>query len=246
MVGKKIAVIPARGGSKRIPRKNIVDFGGRPMIAWTIEAALESGCFDRVLVSTDDNEIAEVACRNGAEVPFLRDHDLDDHAQVSSATIGAVRRAMDHYGEEYGMVAQLMASCPLRTAQDIHAGISWFESSGVSFLVSASRFGWPNPWWAATLDEAGHPTHVFDIAVGGRSQDLPPLYCASGALWLGLWPRLEEEGTFFGRGHIYFPMTWTAAVDIDDFADLEFATAIRGLHSIGTKSCNGESNGEGC
>lgn len=231
---KAIALIPARGGSKRIPRKNVIDFAGRPMIVWTIEAALESGCFDRVLVSTDDAEIAEVARHHGADVPFLRDHDLDDHAPVSVATIGAVRRAVAHYGERYGLIGQMMANCPLRTAHHIREAVAHFESHEAPFQISASRYSWPNPWWAATLDEAGHPTDIFDIPVNQRSQDLPPLYCPTGAIWLGRWRDLDAAGTFFGEGHVCYPIPWSAAVDIDDFEDVDLALAIRHVRSCRT------------
>ena len=86
--GKKIlAIIPARGGSKRIPRKNIINFQGKPMIAWTIESAIKSACFDEILVSTDDDEIAEISKNYGASVPFLRELNKDDHSNVSDVVI---------------------------------------------------------------------------------------------------------------------------------------------------------------
>ena len=105
MVKRRIAIIPARGGSKRIPKKNITDFNGLPMIAWTIKAAEESKLFDRILVSTDDSTIAEVAINFGAEVPFLRTDCCDDYSTVSEATTFALQQAMDYWQEEYNVVA---------------------------------------------------------------------------------------------------------------------------------------------
>src|SRR5690606_22408308 len=107
----KLAIIPARGGSKRIPRKNIKMFCGKPMIAWSIEAALESGCFDRIIVSTDDDEIAEVARQHGAEVPFKRPAELsDDH----TGTIPVIRHAIEMINSQGRLVEQ--ACCLYATA----------------------------------------------------------------------------------------------------------------------------------
>ena len=105
---KIIAVIPARGGSKRIPKKNIIDFMGKPMIAWTIEAAIESKLFDRVIVSTDDEEFALIAKQYGCDVPFLRDSNSDDITPVSLATIRAVEQAEIYFNEEYDIVIQII------------------------------------------------------------------------------------------------------------------------------------------
>ena len=112
-----IAVIPARGGSKRIPRKNLVEFAGKPLIAWTVEAAQGVDLFDRILVSTDDPEVAAVVGDMGLETPFLRQAHADDHAPVSLATISALAQVREVLGEEYRIVVQLMPNCPLRGPQ---------------------------------------------------------------------------------------------------------------------------------
>src|SRR5690554_5095321 len=108
MVARRIAIIPARGGSKRIPEKNILEFFGKPMIAWTIQAAKDSGVFDRILVSTDDPKIGEVSKEWGAEVPFLRQEFADDYTPVSEASASALQQAIDYWGEDYSSVTQLM------------------------------------------------------------------------------------------------------------------------------------------
>lgn len=250
MVKKRIAVIPARGGSKRIPGKNIIDFCGKPMMAWTIEAALESGCFTRVLVSTDDAGIAQVARSWGADVPFLRDSHADDHTPVSGATLAAVQQAMAHWQENYHSVVQLMANCPLRNANDIREAISSFESKQRSFQISCFRYGWMNPWWAVTLDKTGNPERLFPEAAEQRSQDMPPLYCPTGAIWIARITDFLEAGTFYGEGHQFEPVSWQSAVDIDDYDDLTFASAVaqesvaassaKGLHRGGDTSSWGE------
>ena len=220
---KRIAVIPARGGSKRIPHKNIIDFCGKPMLAWTIEAAKGSGLFDRVLVSTDDPSIADIGKQWGAEVPFLRQGHYDDHATVSEATIAALAQAQHHWGETYDIVVQLMANCPNRDAGDIQRALKSFEDSDTNFQISCFKFGWMNPWWSVKLDQTGQPQPLFPEAVKCRSQDLADLYCPTGAIWVASAPALLRGGSFYGERHRFEPMSWTSAVDIDDYADIDFA-----------------------
>lgn len=226
MVKKRIAIIPARGGSKRIPHKNIIDFCGKPMIAWTIQAAKESGLFDRILVSTDDQSIAEVSIAWGAEVPFLRARFSDDHTPVSEATVSALQQAMDQWGDHYVSVTQLMANCPLRTADDIEQAVITFEEQNRDFQISCFKFGWMNPWWAVKLDSEGHPKRLFPETVGQRSQDLPELFCPTGAIWVAKVEGLLSTKTFYGQGHVFEPLAWESAVDIDDYDDLRFAVAL--------------------
>ena len=222
----RIAIIPARGGSKRIPRKNIVEFRRRPMIAWTIEAALESGVFDVVLVSTDDEEIAEISRFEGAEVPFLRDVHADDQSPVSEAIIAALGQAERHYGKSYSAVTQLMPNCPLRGADEIRAAFAHFSSRGHRFQISACEFGWMNPWWAARVDQTGKPEWLFPESRFLRSQDLERLCCPTGAIWIAEPAALAEAGTFYGPGHVLYPMAWQVAIDIDDLGDLLMAEAL--------------------
>ncbi len=221
----KIAIVLARSGSKRLPRKNILQLGGKPMLAWTVEAAVQSGCFQRVLVSTDDQEIAEVGRHFGAEVPFLRAQATDDMASASQATLVALEQAEEHWGEKYQVVAQLMANCPLRNRDNVVDSVRHFESIGAPSQISAFRFGWMNPWWAAKIEANGLPEYLFPEARGSRSQDLPALYCPSGALWIADRDKLAEAGTFYMQGHRLYPMDWVNALDIDDGEDLAMARA---------------------
>lgn len=222
-----IAIIPARGGSKRIPRKNIVDFAGKPMLAWTIDAARACRLFDRIVVSTDDADIADCARAHGAEAPFLRDAAADDAAPVAAATMAALRQAEAHWGQSYDTVAQLMPNCPLRGGADIDAAFERFRASGAPFLLSCFRFGWMNPWWAHRLDDSGRPQALFKEALTRCSQELDDLYCPSGAIWIAKVAALQESGTFYGPGHIFHPIDWRAAIDIDDTDDFDMALAVR-------------------
>ena len=181
----KIAIIPARGGSKRIPGKNIRDLAGRPMIAYTIEAACASGLFERVVVSTDSQEIAEIAERYGAESPFLRDAALaDDVTPVSLATLDALHR-LDPDGGQYDTLAQLMPNCPLRSAEDVQHSHAQFRESDSPSQISVVRYGWQNPWWAMRRNEEFRLKPLFPDEIKQRSQDLPELFCPTGADLVG-------------------------------------------------------------
>lgn len=139
----KLAVIPARGGSKRIPRKNIKSFGGLPMIAWSIRAAISSQCFDRIIVSTDDDEIAKVAKAYGAEVPFVRPNELsDDH----TGTIPVVAHAVAWHNAQ-GIAATevccLYATAPFIQASDVQRGLEILQSSGADYAFSVTTYAFP-------------------------------------------------------------------------------------------------------
>jgi N-acylneuraminate cytidylyltransferase len=139
----RLAVIPARGGSKRIPRKNIKLFGGKPMIAWSIEVALQSGCFDRVLVSTDDPEIAQVAQAYGAEVPFVRPPELsDDHTGTIPVIAHATQWQADH-GTPATQVCCIYATAPFVQAQDLQRGLAILQSSGADYAFSVTSYAFP-------------------------------------------------------------------------------------------------------
>ena len=218
-----VAVIPARGGSKRIPRKNTRDFCGRPIIAYTIEAAIDSNIFSRVIVSTDSEEVATVARRFGAEVPFRRDASLaDDYTPVSLATLDALER-LDFGGTEFQMVAQLMANCPLRTAADVRNSHAQFVETGAVSQISVTRYGWFNPWWAMTRDERGQLSPVLPVQMSKRSQDLPEVFCPTGAIWWAKADVLRREKTFHAAGRTGWEIPWQRAVDIDTEDDWELA-----------------------
>ena len=232
MVGSSIAIIPARGGSKRLPRKNLVDFGGQPLISWTIKAALESEKFHRVLVSTEDKEIAQVSRDFGAEVPFLRDSNFDDYSTASEATIRALHQAQYHYNEGYELVAQLMPTCPLRDSKDIVSAMEAFVVHEKRPQISCSPFGWINPWWASTVDSEGTPDPLFPEAREKRSQDLAELFFPTGAIWIAKFEDLIQGGSFYASNYRFQPISFTHSIDIDDSSDLEIARRIwRGLQS---------------
>lgn len=220
----RVAIIPARGGSKRIPKKNIIDFIGKPMISYTIEAAIKSDCFDDVIVSTDDAEIADVSIKYGAEVPFLRDNYADDHSTISQATVHTLQKIKSELHKTYDCVVQLMANCPIRDSGDIIEACNYFDNNPHNYQISAFKFGWMNPWWAHKLKDNHTATPIFDDATRNkRSQDQPDLYCPTGAIWIANTNRLEISESFYGALYRFYPMDWKSAMDIDDYEDLEFA-----------------------
>lgn len=233
-VGGRLAVIPARGGSKRIPGKNLVMLGGRPLLAYTVEAALESGLFVRVVVSTDSPEIAEVALTLGAEVPFMRDAALsDDIVPVSAATVDALER-LDPNGDSVAAVCQLMPNCPLRTASDVVASAGQFERSGTAAQISVVRFGWQNPWWAMRRGDDYALEPLFSDAATARSQDLPELFCPTGAVWWARSGDLRRGGTFHLAGRTGWEIPWQRGVDIDTEDDFEMASVLLSLQCGGS------------
>lgn len=202
------------------------------MIVWTIEAALETNRFARVLVSTDDEEIASVARAAGAFVPFLRETAADDYTPVSLATLFALDQIEANLGEQFEYVTQLMPNCPLRTSKTILRMLDQFTELTPTSMISCFRFGWMNPWWAVTLGARGHPKPLFPEAIGKRSQDLPAVFCPTGAIWISRTGALQSERTFYTASHLFHEIPWRQAVDIDDEADLELARLIA-IEAIG-------------
>jgi len=220
---KIIAIIPARGGSKRIPGKNIRSLGGKPIIAYTIAAACKSGLFERVVVSTDSPEIAEVGRQYGAEVPFLRDESLaDDFTPVSLVTADALLR-LDRTGDKFGSVAQLMPNCPLRNANDVSDSHKQFKESSAESQISVVRYGWQNPWWAMRRNERYELKPVFKEQMTARSQDQPELFCPTGAIWWARTETLRRTKTFHLENRTGWEIPWQRGIDIDTFEDWTIA-----------------------
>jgi N-acylneuraminate cytidylyltransferase len=195
---RRIAVIPARGGSKRIPRKNIRDFCGKPIIAWSIEAARASTLFDKVIVSTDDAEIAEVAVRHGADAPFVRAAELsDDYAGTTEVISHATRWAMDK-GWPVDAVCCIYATAPLIAVEDLSRGLATLESGAWNYAFSATEFAAPI-FRAMRKGPQGGVQMIFPEYFPVRSQDLPvalhdaaQFYWGTAAAWLDEAPIFSE------------------------------------------------------
>ena len=215
---RALCVIPARGGSKRIPRKNVKDFLGKPLIAYSIEAALNSGVFERVIVSTDDAEIADVAVKFGAQVPFMRDAALsDDYATSSDAVADAAARLGG-----YAHVCCLYATAPLITGEILREAYGKFEEAGCEFLFSATEFSFPIQR-AIRLSEDGTVNMFYPQFALTRSQDLERAYHDAGAFYFGRREAWLEKKPIFAPHSRAFLLPRNLVCDIDTLEDFEFA-----------------------
>lgn len=178
-----VAIIPARGGSKRIPRKNLKPFDGVPMIARSIQTALDSGLFAQVVVSTDDEEIAELARACGAQVPFMRPAALADDFTGTAAVIAHALHALQDQHFEFACC--IYATAPLLQTRFLHQGLALLEQHpDRSFAFSVCDFGFPVQR-ALTLDARGALTALYPAFSNTRSQDLPPAYQDAGQFYWG-------------------------------------------------------------
>ena len=200
----RLAVIPARGGSKRIPRKNVREFCGRPMIAWSIEAALQSGCFDKIVVSTDDDEIAAISVAEGAEVPFRRPSNLSDDYTATSPVVAHAIQWCSDAGSPPDKVCCLYATAPFVNPVDIVQGLRQLEASDADFAFSVTSYPFPIQR-AVRVNESGRvnmfqPEHFLT-----RSQDLEEAYHDAGQFYWGTataW--LENRPIFSAKSAAVF------------------------------------------
>lgn len=223
-----ICLIPARGGSKRIPRKNIRSFRGKPMIAWSIEAAHASGCFDQVLVSTDDVEIAEVARVHGAQVPFLRPAHLADDQASSQAVIAHALEWVVQQGETCDVLCCLYATAPFVQAEDLQQSQQKLLKSRPGTLVFAAT-SFPFPIQRAIhLDAEGYSSMFHPEYFSSRSQDLTEAYHDAGQFY---WATLDTWSTvtnlFEGMRPLVLPR-WRVQ-DIDTEEDWQRAELLHQL-----------------
>jgi pseudaminic acid cytidylyltransferase len=203
------------------------------MIVYTIDAALQSKLFSRVIVSTDDTEIAEIGKQAGAEVPFLREDSLaDDNTPVSAATVDVLER-LDAGGTSVLYVAQLLACCPLRTAEDVQESYGQFLRTAVDSQISITRCGWLNPWWAVERDNKLRLTPLFAQQMSARSQDLPALFCIVGAIWWSKAEVLRREKTYHIPTRTGWEIPWQRSLDIDSEEDFEIGERLMTLSTKG-------------
>jgi N-acylneuraminate cytidylyltransferase len=194
----KIAVIPARGGSKRIPRKNIKPFGGKPMIAWSIEAAKSSGLFDRIIVSTDDAEIAEVAKKWGAEVPFMRPAELsNDYAATTEVIAHATQWALDQ-GLDVEAVCCIYATAPFVETNDLKRGWDALSAGDWQYAFTVTDFAAPI-FRSFKQTAEGGVEMFFPEHFATRSQDLPIALHDAGQFYWGRPAAWLEGRRIFDR-----------------------------------------------
>lgn len=217
----KIAIIPARGGSKRIPGKNIREFCGKPMIAWSIRAALDSMCFDRVIVSTDDNKIANIARNHGAEVPFQRPAELsDDHVGTTPVMRHAIEW-LDKIGEQSDLACCIYATAPFISAASIRQGYKAMKANNCEFAFSVTRFLYPIE--RALLQKNGRVEMINPKTFNTRSQDLEERFHDAGQFYWGTRQAWLSEKEVLNSDSMPINLASHLVQDIDTLEDWQRA-----------------------
>jgi N-acylneuraminate cytidylyltransferase len=216
-----LAIIPARGGSKRIPRKNIKDFLGKPIIAYSIEAAIKSELFDEIMVSTDDSEIAEVALKYGANVPFFRSSKNSDDF---SSTMDVINEVLREYNQKLNMKFEhaccIYPTAPLIKVEHLKDGFNKLISNDFTSVFTAVEFNYPI-WRGLCMNEDGISNMIWPKYLNTRSQDLPKSYHDAGQ-WYWFKPSELTESFFLGKPSL-FKLQEMEVQDIDTLSDWEIA-----------------------
>ena len=213
-----LALIPARGGSKGIPRKNIRVFCGKPLLQWSIDAALAAACVDQVVVSTEDPEIAEVAKAGGAEVPFLRPADLATDTAPGIAPVLHALELLPHVSD----VLLLQPTSPLRTSGDIEAIVALRQQAGRESAVSLTPSA-KHPAWMYSLTQDQRLEPLLQLDGAHCRQQLPLAYALNGALYLASRASLLRENSFIQEDTVGYVMSAERSVDIDTPLDWQWA-----------------------
>ena len=223
-----IAFIPARGGSKGLPGKNIKNLCGKPLIAWAIEGALKAECIDRVIVTTDDEEIAAVAREYGAEVPFMRpDYLASDTSSAIDVYLHAADYMRDVEGEDTSKFIVLLATCPLRRAEHIDAAYEEFVKAGATTLVSMKEADTPPSWYFKKNANGCVENAGFDAGNVVKNRQLNDVYyIPNGAIYILDYELLKNERTYYCDNTINYVMSSEDSVDIDHALDFEMARMI--------------------
>lgn len=223
----RLALIPARGGSKGLPQKNIRLLGGKPLIAWTIKAAIQSACFTHVVVSTDDSQIAAISRNFGAELPFQRPPEL---AGDTAKSIDVILHAIEWFGQRgvsFQELALLQPTSPLRNAADIGGAFKVFQEKKAFSRECAVVSVCPSehsPLWMNTIGEdLSMAGFLPKSAIGEGRQSLQQYYRLNGAVYLANVSYLKENNGFFGPKTYAYMMPQERSVDIDTELDLKFA-----------------------
>lgn len=224
MFGDKriLGIIPARGGSKGVPRKNLRMVDGKPLVGRTIEMALGSRYIDRLILSSEDQEIIETARDYGCEVPFVRPKEL---SLDESVTRDVILHVMEALGEKYDLVVCLQVTSPLVTSDDIDGTIRTCVEKNTGSCVSVCKVD-KSPYWMFKMPEEGILSPLMgDSYLTKRRQELPQIYIPNGAVFVVMWDWFLEHKTFYGSSTAGYVMPGSRSIDVDtenDFMMLEF------------------------
>lgn len=218
---KNIAIITARGGSKRIPRKNIRDFLGKPMICYSIEAALQSGLFDEVMVSTDDEEIAEIAKKAGAKVPFMRSAETSNDFATTDDVLFEVLNRYQELGQEFDYMACLYPTAPFVTADLLKKAMAAIQENQTAALMPVVPFSFPPQRGMIIRNQK--LVYQYPENAMKRSQDLEPVYHDCGQFYIYDVKKYLEKEAKVDDDYCPFPMKETEIQDIDNETDWALA-----------------------
>ncbi|MCT7466008.1 acylneuraminate cytidylyltransferase family protein [Aliarcobacter cryaerophilus] len=222
MKNRFLAIIPARGGSKRLPQKNILDLCGKPLISWSIEAALKSKYISKVVVSSDDEDILNISSNFGADI-IKRPYEL---ANDTATTFDAVKHTIDNF-ENYDYIVLLQPTSPLRNEKHIDEAIELLEEKQADAIVSVCEMD-HSPLWSNTLPKDGNMNNFLrDEVLNKRSQDLEKYYRVNGAVYICKTDKLLENKSFFLKDNIFaYIMDRKSSIDIDEEIDFLFAQRV--------------------
>jgi CMP-N-acetylneuraminic acid synthetase len=222
-----LAIIPARGGSERLPGKNILDLLGKPLISWTIESALDSKYIDRVIVSTDDSEIASVAKKYNADVPFMRPANLASNYTKSIDVVLHAIIELQKTGKEYDYIIFLQPTSPLRSVKNIDESIELLQYKKCDSVISVCEAEHSPLWCNKIPSNDSLLNFLEESAVNTRSQDLEKYYRLNGAIYLCKVKKILDEKTFFLQDNIFsYKMSQDNSIDIDTKLDLQIAMCL--------------------
>jgi N-acylneuraminate cytidylyltransferase len=216
-----VAIIPARGGSKRIPRKNIRPFCGHPIIWYSIKAALDSGCFGEVMVSTDDQEIADIAKGMGASVPFMRSKENSNDYSSTADVLEEVLLKYRKLGKDYNFFCCLYPTAPFVSKDRLRQGFELLKSSGADSVLPIVRYSYPI--WRSLKVEDGSIKMWWPENYNKRSQDLPPAFHDVGQFYFMRSESLMQQKKLFAEHSIGIEITELESQDIDNDMDWKVA-----------------------
>ena len=224
---RNIAIISARSGSKGLPDKNIKKLNGKPLMAYSIEAALNAGCFDSVMVSTDSERYAEIACKYGAEVPFLRSEATASDTASSWDAVEEVLQEYEKMNNTFDMFCLLQPTSPMRTADDIKNAYALYERKSAIAVLSMTELEHPIAW-CGKLDDSLSLEEFHKEITTGRRQDMEMFYRPNGAIYIVSVSEFRKDRNLYRTGSYAYIMPRERSVDIDTEFDFKFAEFLMG------------------
>lgn len=222
---KILGMIPAKGGSTRLARKNVANLGGKSLLAWTVDVARDCGLIDRLVLSTEDQGIADAGRKLGVDVPFMRpEHLARDPAGVDDVALHMVTE-LETMGDVYDEMIYLLPTCPFRGAEDIVAGYDLFKQTGADFLISVAEFE-HTPFAALSVGGDHQLGPVFPEHFGKKSQNMPVAVRPNGAFHIFKVEAFKKAKTSYPLGVVGYKMSRERSIDIDTTLDLALAEAM--------------------